>query len=68
VTDEVGRIVPTDNPEALADALLNVLAERDRFDPQGLREYALSRYSWSRIAGTYLELYANVLARGTVAA
>jgi glycosyltransferase involved in cell wall biosynthesis len=68
VTDEVGRIVPTDDPEALADALLNVMAEGDRFDPQGLREYALSRYSWSRIAGTYLELYANVLGRGTVAA
>ncbi len=61
VTDEVGRIVPADDPEALADALLNVLSEGDHFDPKRLREHALSRYSWSRIAETYLELYADAL-------
>ena len=68
VTDDVGRMVPADDPEALADALLNVLSEPDRFDPQRLREHALSRYSWSRIAETYLEVYADALDSRAVAA
>jgi glycosyltransferase involved in cell wall biosynthesis len=61
VTDAVGRLVPTEDADALARALLDVLNARDRFDPERLREFALSRYSWSSIADRYLALYRSVL-------
>jgi glycosyltransferase involved in cell wall biosynthesis len=61
VTDDVGRLVPIDDAEALADALLDVLAHRDRFEPERLRAHALDRYSWSAIADQYMTMYREVL-------
>jgi glycosyltransferase involved in cell wall biosynthesis len=61
VTDEVGRLVPTEDADALADALVDVLARRADFPPERLREHAVSRYSWSSIADRYVDLYRSVL-------
>ncbi len=61
VTDDVGRLVPIDDAEALADALLDVLANRVRYEPERLRAHALDRYSWSAIANQYLTMYREVL-------
>jgi len=62
VTEDVGRLVPIGRPDALADALLDVLESREQFSAQRLRQYALERYRWSTIAEQYRRIYAEVLA------
>jgi teichuronic acid biosynthesis glycosyltransferase TuaC len=57
VNDRVGRLVPSDDEEALAGAIENVLAHRDRYDPAQLRAYALEGFSWDTIARRTLDLY-----------
>ncbi|HUF76254.1 MAG TPA: glycosyltransferase [Longimicrobiales bacterium] len=49
VRDDVGILVPPDDPRALADAIVTVLRDFRRFPPEGLRDYALSRFSWDVI-------------------
>ena len=57
VTDEVGELVPTEDPEALADGISRVLARRGSFDPARLRQHAIDRFGHesvvARIAGVY---------------
>jgi glycosyltransferase involved in cell wall biosynthesis len=57
VTDAVGELAPPENPAALAEAMARVLARRGEFDAARLRGYALSRYSWDRLAEQYFALY-----------
>jgi teichuronic acid biosynthesis glycosyltransferase TuaC len=61
VTDEVGRLVPSEDPKALAEALLEVLLHPQAFAPQRLREYAITRYSWEVVAARYHALYRESL-------
>ncbi len=61
VTDDVGRLVPTEDPAALADALCDVLAEPERYDPARLRAFALSRFGWDAIAKDVLAAYEDAL-------
>jgi glycosyltransferase involved in cell wall biosynthesis len=44
VTPDVGKLVPTEDPPALAAALLDVLEHAEAYDPQALRRYALTRF------------------------
>lgn len=62
VNDDVGRVVQSDNPAALAAAIEQVLAERSHYEPARLRDYALGRYSWSRLAAQYLAIYRHAIA------
>jgi glycosyltransferase involved in cell wall biosynthesis len=62
VTDGVGRLVPTEDPEALARALADVLEHGDSYDPQMLREYALERFDWDTVVAQTLEIYREVIA------
>ncbi len=61
VTDEVGRLVQKDDPEALADAILSVLAHPGAYEPRALRSYAVERFSWSRIAESMYGIYEEIL-------
>jgi glycosyltransferase involved in cell wall biosynthesis len=61
VTPDVGRLVPVNDHVALADALVEVLRERARFDPEGLRRYALERFAWPRIVDAWLRAYDRAL-------
>jgi glycosyltransferase involved in cell wall biosynthesis len=63
VNDRVGRLVPSDDEAALADAIEDVLAHRDRYDPDQLRAYALSGFSWDTIARRTLDLYEAAINR-----
>lgn len=63
VTDGVGRLVPVGNPYSLAEALLDVLGHRDRFQASALRSHALERYRWDAIADRYSALYRDIVAR-----
>ena len=42
----VGKLVPKENAEALADALVEVMDDRDKYPPEALREDALRRFGW----------------------
>jgi glycosyltransferase involved in cell wall biosynthesis len=60
VDDTVGKLVPTEDPVALAHALLDVLRRRDTYDPETLRGYALSRFSWDSVVAKTLQVYREV--------
>jgi glycosyltransferase involved in cell wall biosynthesis len=57
VSEQVGHLVPSDDEEALAGAIEDVLAHRDRYDPDQLRAYALENFSWEMIARRTFDLY-----------
>lgn len=61
VTPEVGRLVPTEDPTALATAVLDVLEHRDRFDPQRLHAYIVENFSWSSVAARHVEAFQEAL-------
>lgn len=62
VVDEVGRLVPVDDPEALAGAVGDVLAHSERFPADRLRDYALGQFGLEQIGARILEVYRSVLA------
>jgi glycosyltransferase involved in cell wall biosynthesis len=57
VNDRVGRLVPREDEEALASAIEDVLAHRERYDPRQLWRYALESFSWDTIARRTVDLY-----------
>jgi teichuronic acid biosynthesis glycosyltransferase TuaC len=61
VNDEVGRLVPKENPNELARAICDVASGRDRFDASKLRRYALDNFSWGEIARRTVDLYGEAL-------
>jgi phosphatidylinositol alpha-mannosyltransferase len=70
---ETGILVPPGDPDALADALIELLEDEDRRRALGTtaRRIAEERYAWSRIAGRLVKIYEGVApapARETVAA
>lgn len=64
VTTAVGGLAPVADPAGLADALDSVLNRRATFDPSALRQYALERFSWERLADRYSEIYQGARAGG----
>jgi glycosyltransferase involved in cell wall biosynthesis len=65
VTDDVGLLVPGEDPAALADGMERLLLERHRFDPAALRSHALSRFAWEHLAERYLEVYTTCVEDAT---
>ncbi len=63
VTEEVGTLVPAEDPEALASGIEGVLENRERYPPMRLRTYALERFAWERVARRTLDVYGEVLER-----
>ena len=65
VTPEIGLLVPSGDPEALAAAITNLAADPGRRARLGAtaRERALSRYSVQRLVAEIRELYEELLAR-----
>lgn len=61
VTPAVGRLVPPEDPEALATAIDEMLTLRPTFDRARLREYALSRYGMEAVARRFAAIYGEVL-------
>jgi len=70
MTPEVGLSIPPGDPVALADALVELLADEDRRCRLGeaARRSAVERYSWDGIARRLLEVYERVLGRVRAAA
>lgn len=61
VTDDVGRIVQSDDPAALATAIERVLEDPARFEPERLRDHALGRFSWGLLAARYVAIYRHAI-------
>lgn len=57
VNDSVGRLVPKENADALADGIIEILMKRHNFNPAELREYVLKNFAWEQIARQTVDLY-----------
>ncbi len=64
VDDSVGRLVPKENAEELAKAILDIVSERSKFDPKKLRDYAVNNFGWEQIARRTVDLYSEALKNG----
>jgi hypothetical protein len=58
----LGEIVPRDDPDALAQAVLRTLGRRAEFDPAYLRASAVSRFGAESVATRIADLYEELLA------
>ncbi len=56
-----GAVVPSGDREALAAAILDVLARRDQFPPLELRQRTITRFGPDAVAGRLAETYAEAL-------
>ncbi len=63
VNDQVGALVPPDDPEALAGAIGEVLDKRSEFDPVRLRSYALENFGLESVGLRVASLYQEALER-----
>jgi teichuronic acid biosynthesis glycosyltransferase TuaC len=61
VNDEVGILVPPDDPTALADAMENVLDHPQSYDPDRLRAYALRNFGLDAVGARLERVYENAL-------
>jgi glycosyltransferase involved in cell wall biosynthesis len=57
-----GRLVPPDDPAALADAVHDTLEHLDRFDPRAISAAARDRYSLEAVGDRLSEIYEAVRA------
>jgi glycosyltransferase involved in cell wall biosynthesis len=61
-----GLLVPPEQPEQLADAILTMLKDPTRAEAMGIagREKVAGRFTWDRVAGAYLEAYEHAVGYG----
>lgn len=65
VVDDVGVLVPAEDPEALAEGIERVLERRSMYNAEALRAYAVQKFGLDSVADQVTELYARaVLSRG----
>jgi glycosyltransferase involved in cell wall biosynthesis len=66
VTPTVGRLVPPQDPAALAQALDELLTDSAAWQEasQAARKRATSTYDWQLVAEQFLHLYESILVRG----
>jgi len=70
MTADTGLSVPPGDPESLADALVELLADENRRQElgQAARRIAVQRYSWEEIGRRLVDVYESVLGRVRAAA
>jgi glycosyltransferase involved in cell wall biosynthesis len=61
ITPEVGRLVPVEDPQALAQAIAEMVDARTTFRAERLRAHALAKFGWPQVTDSYLELYRGIL-------
>ena len=66
VAPETGRLVELEQPVALAEAIADVLANGDRYNPLDLHSYAIGRFGPDVVAARLSELYAEAVADAQV--
>jgi glycosyltransferase involved in cell wall biosynthesis len=63
VNDQVGVLVPPEDPEALAAGIAHVLDKRSSYNPAVLRSYALQQFGLDSVGSRLKSLYAEALDR-----
>ena len=58
--EQLGAVVPSEDPAAMAAAIIGVLERRETFDPGTLRS-SVSRYSGPIVAGHLIDVYETVM-------
>jgi glycosyltransferase involved in cell wall biosynthesis len=58
---DCGRLVPVGNSDALADGILGVLAEPERYEADRLRASVVGRFGWDAAVARVGALYDAVL-------
>ena len=61
INDDVGKLVDVENSTALALGIKEVLQNRDSYNPEQLRRYAVENYSWSQVASKTYQYYLQAL-------
>ncbi|UOO77152.1 glycosyltransferase [Neisseria sp. Dent CA1/247] len=61
ITPEKGLLVPTENQEALAEALVSLYENRHRYDPEALRKSCLEEFGEQSVVRQIIEQYRRVL-------
>ncbi len=62
VRPENGFLIPTENIDALADALIQMYEQRDRFLPQKLRQDCLAEFSEEAVINRLISKFEEILA------
>jgi glycosyltransferase involved in cell wall biosynthesis len=57
--ETLGRLVPPENPAALAQALTDMESSLGNYQPEAIRQFA-KKYDWTTVAQAYLNLYRTV--------
>ncbi|MCK4530553.1 MAG: glycosyltransferase family 4 protein [Candidatus Marinimicrobia bacterium] len=60
ITKENGILVPIDNPIALQDAMKEMIAHPEKYDPQTIREDAIKRFDKKVVIGKLEKIYKSV--------
>jgi glycosyltransferase involved in cell wall biosynthesis len=68
VTDAVGRLVPPEDPNALAQAIDEIVAQRSSFSSIGLRNHVVSCFGKAATAERIEQIYRGVLMGGRTGA
>jgi glycosyltransferase involved in cell wall biosynthesis len=61
ITPGAGLLVPPEDPEALASAVIDVAGNLDRYDPERIRSRAVESHSWAVVAERIASLYEQEL-------
>lgn len=60
VTPESGILIPSGDPEALADALRQIRADYERYDPELIRQVCVERFSEQAIVNRLEQTYVRI--------
>jgi glycosyltransferase involved in cell wall biosynthesis len=60
ITPDVGCLVENENPEKLAEGIIYVINNYEKFSPQKIREKFLNNYSSDVVTEKWLEVYSEV--------
>jgi glycosyltransferase involved in cell wall biosynthesis len=60
VAPETGILVPSDDEEAMAEAIREVCAHLDRYRPENISDYARRRFSHQAVATQLTEIYEEI--------
>ena len=61
VTDEVGLLVNPDDPSALLEGIELMIRNRDSYQPETMRQYALRNFSLERVARETMDAYREAI-------
>ncbi len=65
LTDETGILVPVDDVEAMADAMLTMLDKAPTYDRQAIRQHIVDKFGRDTVCGAILQACADAAGRDT---